>query len=109
MEAGLTIVVSTSSSRLAAAEQLGHTRQVLQSLHDFAPDARKILIVDALPSQASRITSPCSRSWVPAAIQLPLRLVGGCRASIGAVTLLRSAHRQVSSCELSRHCAHERR
>ena len=46
----LTIAVSTSASRLPPAEQTAHLCAALQSLHEFAPCCRKLLIFDALPT-----------------------------------------------------------
>lgn len=48
----LTVVVSTSSSRLPSDEQLAQTSAVLLSLHAAFPHARKLLVCDALPTQA---------------------------------------------------------
>lgn len=67
LENDIVIVVSTSSSRLPAAVQAAHTRQVLHSIAACTPlsKARVVLVFDALPTQAetAELETKDSQKW----------------------------------------------
>lgn len=63
----VTVVISSSASRLPAEEQAAHTLQVLRSISACPPltHARKILVFDALPTpaEASQLNEDDATKW----------------------------------------------